>query len=172
MWNNGLTTEGAIALVNALVDAKILLYRLVLSGNNIDDKFIHHLGKYLIMNPSLDSIDIGYNTITDEGLSILSQYIIGNRNIRTIGLAGNIGITTKSIPLLIHMIEQSDVEDVNVNGASIKQVNALALPLARNRLRIGSVKFGYSYKDITDDDLFLICQEIEQKGNIQIKEIM
>ena len=90
-----------------------------LSYNEIDDECMKQLGEYVQDNEHLEILDISNNNITDKGIEIISEYLIGNTIINDLYLHGNEGITDVSAPYLIEIAKKSCVTESNVWSASI-----------------------------------------------------
>lgn len=115
--------------------------RISLSGHtNIDDKCMRSLGEYIKSNIYIGHIDISWNPVTDTGVEILAPYLYDNTTFKQLNLFGNKGITDKSIPMLIKIIESSHIEYIYIKRTSITQWNVLVIPLAYNVLKSGSNK--------------------------------
>ncbi len=70
--------------------------------------------------------------ISDAGIEILAPYFEGNTTFKGICLEHNKGITDKSTPLLMKILESSYIVRMNVYETLITQQNTIALSLASN----------------------------------------
>jgi len=91
-----------------------------LQNNQLDDKCMKSLGELLQNNESeIEEINISENNITDKGMEILFPYLIKNKTLKSLNVFGNEGITEKSIPFLIELVEKSFIDELNVSKTSI-----------------------------------------------------
>ena len=120
-----------------------------LRNNELDDNCMESLGEFIQNNQTIENIDIGNNKITDKGIEILLPYLIGNITIKTINISFNKGITDKSIPLLIEIIQKSNIQDIDIIGTSITKEGkteirvSLKIPIDEREIpliTIGNVK--------------------------------
>jgi len=149
LWNNKITSKGASLLFNALKEYnKSIVEKIYLSGNELDDDCMKSLGEFIKNNQTIININIGYK-ITDKGIEILLPYLIGNITIKKINIYGNKGITDKSVPLLIEIIQKSNIQDINIYETSITEVERekieleLKIPIDQREIpliTIGNVK--------------------------------
>ncbi len=118
-----------------------------LSGNQqINDSCMKSVGEYIKSNKYIEGIWLGENNISDVGIEILAPYLDGNTTFKGFYLNFNKGITDKSIPFLVKMIESSHIVDMGINNTSITQINTLAMPLACNTFNHGSTRLDLSFK--------------------------
>lgn len=108
------------------------------SNIQIGDKCMKSVGEYIKSNKSIESIYFSYSTITDAGIEIFLPYIQGNTALKLLFLDSNKGITNRSTPLLLKIIESSRIENLNVDGTAITQKNIFIVPLACNAIKNGS----------------------------------
>ncbi len=94
-------------------------------NEQIDDECMKSLGEYIKSNKSIEEILLGSINISDTVIEILVPYLDGNTTFKRLSLIGNRGITDKSIPYLVKMIESSHMHDLNISGISIKQRNTV-----------------------------------------------
>ncbi len=108
----------------------------------INDECMKQLGEYIKYNKSIEGISFDNNNISDAGIEILAPYLDGNTTFKTLNLSENEGITDKSIPFLVRMIESSHIEDINIDDTSIAQENIIDVyvSLACNIIKYGSTK--------------------------------
>ena len=119
-----------------------------LSGNQqINDECMKSVGEYIKYNKSIEVISLNSNKISDAGIEILAPYLDGNTTFKELSFNWNKGITDKSIPYFVNMIESSHIVDMDISGASITQKNIIdvCVPLTINRIKY----------DSTEVDLFL-----------------
>ena len=93
------------------------------------------LGEYIKGNTKLQDVDVSYNKIDDDGIEIISNYIVENETLRRIGFSGNLEITEKSFPCLLRIAELSKVEEIYVLQTSITQQGALNISIAIKMLK-------------------------------------
>lgn len=110
-----------------------------LNGNDIDDTCLSSLGMLIQQQKMLNCVKIGgsryRSKITDAGVKVLASYIIGNKSLRILFLSEHRSITDRSVPILVDMIEKSNLEIISIYATSIINMKAFVLPFIRNRLR-------------------------------------
>ena len=116
-----MTSKGASILFDHLNKHKSILAKINLNDCQMDDECIESLGNYIKNNEYIEIICLGNylqgnNKITDKGIEILSNYLIGNKTFKELMLNKNKGITDKSIPFLMKMIETSHIIDIYRNN--------------------------------------------------------
>ncbi len=119
-----------------------------LSANKqINDECMKSLGEYIKYNKSIEMMWLNNNNISDKGIEILAPHLDGNTTIKYLGLYYNEGITDKSIPFLLKMIESSHIEDIGLHETSITQDNIIdvCIPLANNIF-----KYDSNYLDLSE----------------------
>ena len=118
------------------------------NNRQINDECIKSLGEYIKYNKSIEVISLNSNKISDAGIEILAPYLDGNTTFKELDLNYNKGITDKSIPLLLKMIESSHIENMDIRGTSITQENIIdiCISLAWNTFKYGSTKLDLSYR--------------------------
>ena len=122
-------------LIDTLRECNSVISVLDLSINEIDDECMKQLGEYIQDNEHLEILRIGWNKITDKGIEIISEYLIGNTKFKELYLYSNIGITDASVPYLIEIAKKSCMTKINLNGTSISAAKqqelekALKIPL-------------------------------------------
>ena len=132
--------------MNTLNECKSSIQTIYLSWDHLDDKCMKSLGEFIKNNQTINNIDIGFNKITDKGIEILLPYLIGNIAINKIDISYNEGITNKSVPLLLEIIQKSNIEDIKINGTSKENKNTIVIPLVENILKNGSDKIYMNWK--------------------------
>ena len=81
------------------------------------------LGEYIEICNTVENIDIKYNIITDKGIEILSEYLIGNMTIKELNLWGNKGITDKSFSNIVKISKSSSIININLIGTLLSFQN-------------------------------------------------
>lgn len=131
-------------MVDFLKENKIFLTKLNLFGNPLDNGCLKSLGEYIAINKNIEEINIGHDAekqsglITDQGVNVLSEYVIGNKTLKLLSLAGNKNIKQKSVEMLNKMVESSNIEYLEIKGTSINKPNIIVVSLAQNRLKSGN----------------------------------
>lgn len=106
-----------------------------MGDNKLDDECLFYLGEYIQRNEAFEGIHLENNQITDKGIEILSPFVIGNKALRCIDLSMCGNITDASNTCLLKIIETTYIDDLLINGTSIKQQNVFINSLAQNILR-------------------------------------
>ncbi len=117
-------------------------------NKQINDESMKSLGEYIKTNKSIEGILLSDNKISDAGIKILAPYLDGNTTFKRLDLSGNKGITDKSTPLLLKIIESSHIENMDINYTSITQENIVDVyvSLACNTFKYGLTKLNLSDK--------------------------
>jgi len=138
--SNKITSKGASILFNTLKECKSSIETINLNFNQLNDDCMESLGQFIQNSQTIKNIDIGKNKITDKGIEILLPYLIGNTTFKIFDFLWNKGITDKSIPLLIEIIQKSNIQDINIDETSITNKSILVVPLIKNIFKNGSDK--------------------------------
>lgn len=104
----------------------------------VDDKCMKSIGEYIKYNKYVEQIRIKFCTISDTGIEILAPYLDDNITLKHFSFEGNEGVTDKSVPMLLKMIESSHLEALDINETSITQNHDITLLLSFNRIKYGS----------------------------------
>jgi len=125
---NKITSKGISILFKSLFESKNENIKLIhIQQSNLDDSFIVDLGKIIKQNKNIIVIDLSNINISDNGIEILSEYIVGNTSIRSLYLCGNKGITNKSYSEIIYMLETSYIMNMNVDFTEISKTNLIKI---------------------------------------------
>lgn len=141
---NNITSNGASLLLQALRESNSTISFLSLVRNPLDDGFVNQLGEFIRENQYILSIFLDESNITDKGIEILSGYMVGNATLKVISFNLNEGITDKSIPILIKIIETSHIDVILIRGTTISKMNVLVIPLAQSMVKHGSTALAIS----------------------------
>ncbi len=117
------------------------------SNKKINDECMKSLGEYIKSNKCIEEIRLKNNKISDAGIEILVPYLDGNTTFKEISFNGNRGITDKSIPFLVKIIESLLIEDMRIKYTSMTQKNIIYVyaSLACNTFKSGSTKLNLSF---------------------------
>lgn len=118
-----------------------------LGGNEkIGDECMASLGEYIKDNKSISDVRLDGTQVTDHGVEILASYLGGNTTFKRLVFDRCKGITDKSVPVLIKMIETSSIVSVDAYEASISDVGVFAAPISFNIIKRGSDNLDLSGK--------------------------
>lgn len=140
---NEITSKGASYLLTRFKECNSTLTYLTLSSNLLDDNCMKQVGEYIQESEYLFGLSIG-NNVTDEGIEILSQHLIGNTTLKELWLSLNAGITDISSPYLFEIAKRSSISKLNLHGTSISFEkkrdieNAFTTPIEQRELPIKS----------------------------------
>lgn len=95
------------------------------------------LGEYIKSNKNIEEIGLGSTNISDAGIEILAPYLDGSTTFRGLYLANSKGITDKSIPHLLKIINTSFVDDISIGSTSIAQKNIVYISVASHKIKNG-----------------------------------
>jgi len=124
---NEITSKGGIILFETMKQHKYIEF-IDLNKNYIDDECMESLSDFLKDNQTIKGIHIGgysfkESKITDKGIEILSNGLIGNICLNKLYLEHNKGITGESIDLLKEISMKSDLKEINLDMTSISREN-------------------------------------------------
>lgn len=125
---------------------KAKLKRLTVSGNSLGDEFLKSFGELFKSSNTLTYVDLTRNDISDKGIDIISKYLSGNSILDELLLGQNIKITDKSIPTLTKMVESSSLKVLGLESTAITQHNKLVRALFTNIMKHGWSGFIYTRK--------------------------
>lgn len=148
MSNNSITSAGAIKLLGCLKNLSNL-YWLNIASNKIDDECMDALAEMLIDHNSCKIVSLGdasstSNLITDEGICRLVHGITRNTILREIYLTKSTQITDNSVPQLVALIRNTNIQRIEVSDTSISEAgkreieNALKIPIDGRSIPISS----------------------------------
>lgn len=140
MDHNDLTSTGSSILFTSLVKSSLYLKQISLSGNGLDDSCLLLIGEYVQKNRVIESLGLGNNKVSDRGVKMLASSLNGHPSIRCIDLRNNKGISNKSLPTLIKVIESSRISTLHIYGTSVSNVDILAIYLAISDVKCGEDK--------------------------------
>ncbi len=112
LYQNTITTKGAAVLFDTLKECNSVISHLSLPGNQFDDDCMNQLGEFIQENEYLQALNIGEAKITDKGVKILSEYLIGNTILEKLYLNYNKGITDASAPYLIEIAKKTCISTI------------------------------------------------------------
>lgn len=77
------------------------------------------LGELLQSDQSIENIYIGDDfdvegSITDKGIEILSEYLIGNTTLKSLCICGNSNITDASVPFFLEVANKTCINHINL----------------------------------------------------------
>ena len=116
------------------------------NNKQIDYNCMKLLGEYIKSNKSIERILLNDTSISNAGIEILAPYLDGNTTFKQLHLSYNKGITDKSIPLLIKMIESSCIEDIDIYDTSITQKNTIDVLSVCNGIKYSSISLDLQNK--------------------------
>lgn len=85
------------------------------------------LGEFIENNKYLEKLYLGYNLITDKGIEVLSEYLIGNTTLKILAVLGNKLITDASQPYVVQIAKTSCITAIDVSLTSISDRNRLKI---------------------------------------------
>lgn len=131
-------------LFRSLIKCKSLVLAIWLTGNLLDDDCLENLGEFVQSNKMMESFNIGYNRITDKGMEIITEFVIGNTSLQFIGLEGNEDITEKSMNNIIEIAKKTHITslyiyDTQISDQSIDDIRGfLSIPVEQREIPLQS----------------------------------
>lgn len=108
-------------MFETLKEMKSKLIYLFLNSNLLDDECMNMLGEFIEYSETIEEIAISSNKITDKGIEILSEYLIGNISLKTLYISGNEEITDKSLPYLIDIVKKTSIISIDIYSTSVSE---------------------------------------------------
>lgn len=133
-------------MFDALIKCETKTESISLRGNRLDDDCMEKIGHFIRMANSVEDLDLRTNVITDRGIKLISQYIVGNQILKSFLVGGNKDITNVSVPYFIDMTKSTNIIDVYTSLASITKMHNVIPYLAENNLRNGCCGITYVNK--------------------------
>lgn len=127
------TSKGAIMLFDTLRECNAIVSTLILSGNKLDDDCMSSLGELISHSDYLEILNICNNNITDKGIELLSDHIIGNGKLKDLNLSNCGQITDASFPIFMELAKSSSITYIEVWGTSISDSNETKINKAFNK---------------------------------------
>lgn len=143
LCGNMITAEGSSIICSILRESGSKIATLSLQNNQLNDDCVYSLGEYIKDNKCIRNICIDSNKITDHGICILSSLMEGNTTLQRLSISGNKDISDKSISPLIKLIQNTHLEDVNMEYTSATRENVIVSHLAKNILKCGYNKMNF-----------------------------
>lgn len=111
---NSITSKGFVNLLKTLMECGIYLQKMdLLYNDHIDDECMEVLGEYIQFDNLLKSIHLGSGSrdtgITDKGIEIITDYIVGNTSLEDFYINNHGTITGASVPHLKRIARHSYV---------------------------------------------------------------
>lgn len=124
---NKISSKGASLFFDTLKVCNSIVKSLEFFQNQLGDDCMKSLGEYIQDDGHLEKLYLSYNKISDKGIEIFSEHLIGNVTLNTLSFGGNKDITDASAPILINAIKKSHISEIVVSFTSmsiqkIKQV--------------------------------------------------
>ena len=141
---NELTSKGVSVLLETLQGCDSILLKLNLSRNQIDDECMKKMGEFVNDNEYLEGLFLSNNKISNKGVEILSNHLIGNVVLKSLYLGSNNDITDTSVPYLLETVKLSNITSIYLADTSITRVknleiqNALQVPIEEREIPLRS----------------------------------
>lgn len=72
---------------------------------NLTDDYMNLLREYLENNEELQDLDISINNISDKGVEMLSESLVGKTNLKNLNIARNSRITNGSVISILKLVK-------------------------------------------------------------------
>ena len=134
--HSGRISDHAMAKLSAGLRANRSVTKLTLQCD-ITDTGAQHLAAMLVVNATLQELDLSSTSITDNGVSHLSRAIQHNNSVTHLDLSHNRSITNTGAVTLGEMLTvNKSLRELNLQGTSVRQegVNALMKGLQCNHM--------------------------------------
>lgn len=116
--SNGLTSIGGAELFNYL-RSNITLNTLILEDNSIGDECMHDVGEILSKCSRKFHLVLDGNKISDNGIETLSYHLLRCSSCVSFSISNHPLITMKSFPVLLSVVEKSNISTLNIDNTSI-----------------------------------------------------
>lgn len=131
-------------LFDTLRESRSIVRKLSIAGNhNLDDECIRRLGEYIQDNEYLHDLLHVSNHLTDRGVEILSDFLIGNTTLISLTLGGK-GITDASVVHLLEIAQKTCIMDIIIWETAISEekrrkiIEILKIPIQQREITINS----------------------------------
>lgn len=141
LQQNQITSKGASVLCDTLKTCHSVVTTLNISHNQINDDCIKSFAELIQDNESLAKLNLRSNLITDKGIELLCDCLVGYSVITDLYLIGNQGITNASLPYLIDIIKKTHIIDLDALSSEAKEEEiriALKLPIEQRQIPVAS----------------------------------
>lgn len=108
------TSKSSIAIIN-------------LAKNKLDDESIPYLGDYIQGNLIIRYVFLSDNFITDRGVEVICEHLIGNVTFAELSLKGNNAVTDNSVPFLMDLVRKSAISTIYTTETMISRNNQLEI---------------------------------------------
>lgn len=121
-----------------------IVSNLNLRETQLDDECMKYLGDYIQNNEYLEILQIWANKITDQGVEVLSEYLIGNRSLKVLLMGGCVAITDASNHCFIDIAKGSCIIKIDLLYTSVsddvrRQIDeTLSIPIDQRQIPIKS----------------------------------
>lgn len=123
-------SQGASLLFDTLQNLDAEVCAISLGHCHLNDQFMNALKNYVQYNEHLVSLNLDGNQITDEGISILSEALVGHASLQQLYLRSNALLTDASFPYLRDIVKSTHVDMLDLSYTEIsgyfrKEIHAL-----------------------------------------------
>ncbi len=131
-------------LFDILRECKPDILSLDISFNQIGDGFMRQLGEFIHVCQHLEILKFADTGMTDKGVEILCEYLIGNTSLKELNVEENREITNDSLPHLLDIANRSCISKLVLWGTSLSEKNlqeigqALRIPIEERQVPIKS----------------------------------
>ncbi|XP_019859855.1 PREDICTED: protein CARMIL-like [Amphimedon queenslandica] len=110
--------------------------------------FVEFFSSQISDNNTVESLYINHNSIDDEGVIILAQFLKHNKKLQHLSLQFDTGITSVSVPSLVELIcINSTLSVLNVSNTSIDTEGVLELAESlKSNVRLGKIVVDEKHK--------------------------
>lgn len=117
-------------LVKQLKESDNKIISIDLSSNLVNNQCMNDIGDFLSDDEYLECFKLDKNELTDKGIKIISDYLVGNTTLLEFTIGENLGITDFAIPYLTDIANQTAVMNFNLWSTAVsseKQQEIIAL---------------------------------------------
>lgn len=142
---NQISLKGVSYLFETLKEYNVQLSDIILFNNQLNSECMKPIGKYMENNNSIHELNLGSNkNIKDDGIEILSEYIIGNSTLKDMSFYLCKGITEQSMNNLIEIAKSTCITHMSIYDTCISAEKAtelsqyLSVPIDEREIAIKS----------------------------------
>lgn len=117
--NPKITSKGASILFDTLRECHSVVSYLNLYESELDDECLRNFGEYIQDDDCLELFYIFNTKVTDNGIQMLPQFLMGNMKLRKLDFSMNSSITDASVPYLIDIVMRSYLNEIGISDTSI-----------------------------------------------------
>ena len=115
--------EDLVLKMATALETNISLRSLVMLDSNITNAGCRALARMLVVNKTIERLDLSYNRISDPGCSALANSLVCNSSLKEIGLFGNFQVRSRDVFLAVIQHNNLALEDLLLDSEWDAEMN-------------------------------------------------